>query len=93
MDWPLVNFIHKVPLAPSNCLSKWIKLDKWDYFQNGSQDFIFQFSISISIYLFKYETIVRSSAWSFGHSYPDPSSVNTEVNNRIIKIIFGPQPR
>jgi hypothetical protein len=27
------------------------------------------------IYFLKYETIVRRSAWSFGHSDPDPSSV------------------
>ena len=25
-----MNFIHKVPLAPSKCLSKWIKVDNWD---------------------------------------------------------------
>ena len=31
--------------------------------------------ILISMYSFKCETIVRSSAWSFGHSDPDPSSV------------------
>ena len=33
------------------------------------------FLFYISIYVFGYETIVRSSAWSFGHSDPDPSSV------------------
>ena len=27
---------------------------------------------------FEYETIVRSSAWSFGHSDPDPSSVSVD---------------
>ena len=47
-------------------------MDKWDYFQYASKDF---FSLLIFIYFFKYETIVRSSAWSFGHSDPDPSSV------------------
>ena len=35
----------------------------------------FLFDILIFIYFFKYETIVRSSARSFGHSDPDPSSV------------------
>ena len=35
----------------------------------------FCFNISIFIYFFKYETIVRSSASSFGHSDPDPGSV------------------
>ena len=67
-------FIHKVPLAPSKCLSKWIKMDKWDYFQNGSRDF-FLFYILIFIHFLKYETIVRSSAWAFCHSDPYPSSV------------------
>ena len=38
-----MNFIPKVPLAPSKCLSKWIKLDKLDHFQNGSQDFFLSF--------------------------------------------------
>ena len=28
---------------------------------------------------FEYETIFRSSAWSFGHSDPDPSSVSSKV--------------
>ena len=36
---------------------------------------VFFFYILILIYFFKYETIVRSSAWSFGHSYLDPGSV------------------
>ena len=43
--------------------------------QNGSQDFFFLFYILILIDIFKYETIVRSSAWSFCHSDPDPSNV------------------
>ena len=30
------DFIQKVPLAPSKCLSKWIKGDKWAYFHFGS---------------------------------------------------------
>ena len=29
----------------------------------------------IFIYFFEYETIVRSSPWSLGHSDPDPSRV------------------
>ena len=33
------------------------------------------FYISIFIYFFKYETIVKSSSWFFGHSDPDPSCV------------------
>ena len=35
----------------------------------------FLFYILIFIYFFKYETIVRSSAWSFSHSDPYPCSV------------------
>ena len=86
----VINFLHKVPLAPSKCLSKWIKVDKWDYFQNGSQDFFFSFlfSLLIFIYFFKYETIVRSSAWSFDHSDPDPSSVNYEEESAFSCDIF-----
>ena len=41
--------------------------------QNRPQDLFFLYYIFI--YSFKYETIVRGSAWSFGHSDPDPSSV------------------
>ena len=37
--------------------------------------FVFLFYMLIFIYFFKYETIVRSSTWSFGHSDPDRSSV------------------
>ena len=37
--------------------------------------YFFLFYIFIFIYLFEYETIVRSSASSFGHSGPDPGSV------------------
>ena len=44
------DFIHEVPLAPSKCLSKWIRVDKWDCFQNSPQDF---FSLLyFSFYLF-----------------------------------------
>ena len=45
-----MNFIHKVPLAPSKCLSKWIKVDKWDNFQNSSLKKKILFYISIFIY-------------------------------------------
>ena len=49
--------------------------------KNGSQEFFFLFYIFIFIYFFKYETIVRCSAWSFGHSDPDPSSVHYADSN------------
>ena len=37
--------------------------------------YFFLFYIFIFIYFFNYETIVRSGAWSFDHSDPDPSTV------------------
>jgi hypothetical protein len=52
-----------------------VLIQVWDYFQNRPQDFFFLFYILILIYIFEYETIVRSSAWSFGHSDLDTSSV------------------
>ena len=33
-----MNIIHKVLLALSNCLCKWIKVNKWDYFYFRSQE-------------------------------------------------------
>ena len=33
------DFIHNLSQAPSKCLFKWIKVDKWDYFKNPSQEF------------------------------------------------------
>ena len=47
-------------------------------FQKPPTGSFFLFYILIFICLFIYETIVRSSAWSFGHSDPDPSGVWTE---------------
>ena len=32
-------FFHKVLLAPSKCLFKWIKMDKLDYLKKGSRHF------------------------------------------------------
>ena len=32
-------FYQIEPQAPSKWLSKWIKVDKWDYFKNSSQEF------------------------------------------------------
>ena len=47
-------------------------------FQKPPTGSFFLFYILIFTYSFKYETNVRSSAWSFGHSDPDPSSVIVE---------------
>jgi hypothetical protein len=55
--------------------------------QNGSQDF---FLFSLLIYFFKYETIVRSIAWSFGNSDPDPNSVK-RASSGLVKKIDMPQ--
>ena len=43
------DFIQIKKLAPSKCLSKWMKVDKWDYFQNGSQEF-FSFNFYLSFF-------------------------------------------
>ena len=43
------------------------------------------FYILVLIYFFKYETIVRSSAWCSGHSDPDPSSV--ECHQKLAALI------
>ena len=88
--------LFKVPLALSKCLSKWIKVDKWDYFQNLLQDFFLSFLFYILVkFFFEYETIVRSSTWSFGLSDPDPSSVHTKlywkVGKVILEIVAGPE--
>jgi hypothetical protein len=32
------NFIQNISQAPSKCLSKWIKVDKWDYLKNPSHE-------------------------------------------------------
>ena len=38
----------------------------------------------IFIYFSEYETFVRSSAWSFGHSGPDPSSVYSRASHPVL---------
>ena len=47
------------------------------YFQKPPTGFFFLFYILILFHFFEYETIVRRSAWYFGLSDLDPSSVNT----------------
>ena len=42
---------------------------------------LFYIQIQICVFFFEYETIVRSSARSFGHSDPNPSSVVWSVNH------------
>ena len=62
-------------------------MDKWDYFKHRPQDFFFLFYTLISIYFFEYETIVRNSAWSFGHSDPNSSSVSRAIEKMIEVLI------
>ena len=35
-----------------------------------------------------YEQLVRSSAWSFGHSDPDPSTVNGNAQEAVIFLLL-----
>ena len=53
-----MNFI----LAPSKWLSRWIKVDKWDYFHFRSQALFSLFYFNFNLFFFKYETIIRRSA-------------------------------
>ena len=55
-------------------------------FQKPPTGFFFLFYTSILFIFLKYETIVRSSASSFGHSDPDPSCVQVlEENDKLDK--------
>ena len=62
--------------------------------QNGSQDFFFSFlfSLLIFIYFLKYETIVRSSVSSFGHSDADPGSVLSYIHTLIRYFFYHCRP-
>ena len=59
-------------------------MDKWDNFSVIFFSFFFLFTL-IFIYFFKYETIVRNSASSFGHSDPYPGSVGPSIYYVITK--------
>ena len=53
--------------------------------------FFFSFIYQFQFIFFTYEIIVRSSAWSFGNSDPDPSSVawlSRHFNHMCIKLTF-----
>ena len=39
MKVPFSDFIHDMSQAPSKVLSKWIKVDKWDYLKYPSEEF------------------------------------------------------
>ena len=69
-----MNFIDKVPQVLSKCLSKLIN----EIFSNTAHRICFSLFYILFIF-FKYETIVRSSTWSFGHSDPNASSVRKDV--------------
>ena len=36
---PFCDFIQNVSQAPSMCISMWIKVNKWNYLKNPSQEF------------------------------------------------------
>ena len=46
--------------------------------QNGSHDFFFSL---LYLFFFQYETIVKNSTRSFGHSDPEPSSMVWSINH------------
>ena len=85
-------------LAISQKSANWLDWLDWPCpvsaaLQNRPQDFVFSFIFQFSFIFFKYETIVRSSAWYFCHSDPDPSSVNDEfvpnLTNELTGIFLG----
>ena len=43
MKVPFCDFIQNLSRAPSKWLSKWIKVDEWDYFKNTLQELNFFF--------------------------------------------------
>ena len=63
MKEPFCDFIQNLSQAPSKCLSKWIK----GIISKTAHRIFYLFYISISV-------CFLSSASSFGHSDPDPSS-------------------
>ena len=68
--WKIVFFFKRCPWFPSSGW-KWMN---W-IISISTHRISFLFSLLITICYFKYETIVSGRALSFGHSYPDPSSV------------------
>ena len=81
--WPKIfsNFMHGLKSAILAIFQQSADWLDWPCpvsaaLQNGSQDFFSLLYLNFHLFFFKYETIVRSSAWSFGHSDPNPSSVN-----------------
>ena len=42
---PFCDFIQNLSQALSKCLSKWIKVNKWDYFKSPSQELEFSFCL------------------------------------------------
>ena len=70
-----IKSIHKVPLAPSKCLFKWI-----NRIFSKSARAISKILFNLGSYNFlAYLECVRSYAWSKGHSDPDLSSVRRNL--------------
>ena len=53
-------------------------------FQKPPTGSFFLLYILILIHFFEYETIVRISTWSVGHSDPDPGSVGRVLLNECV---------
>ena len=58
-------------------------MDKLDFFKNRPQEFFY--ILFLILFIFKYETIVSSSTFSFGHLDPDPSKKITKKLNHLFQ--------
>ena len=47
MKVPFCDFIQNLSQAPSKWLSKWIKVDEWDYFKNTLQELKISFYVLV----------------------------------------------
>jgi hypothetical protein len=81
-EYSIIKFIHKVPLGPSKCSFKCIKVDSQNYLKICLLDFK-NFG---GLYKFlAYLECIRSYAWSFGYSDPDLSSVVQNVRTFLVE--------
>ena len=69
-----LRFFQKVPLAPSMCLFKWIKVENGIFSKSARAISKILFNLGSYNFL-AYLECSRSYAWSRGHSDPDLSSV------------------
>ena len=84
--WPkfFSNFMHRLKSAIFAIFQKSTDWLDWPCPVSAALHFcspiFFSISISISYLFFRYETIFRRGALSFGHSDPDPSCVKRLVS-------------